>query len=70
MRAVLLGLIGCGAVAVGWATADTPSKPLTEPAKTSAAPPPPGDNPTPSAATDIQLVERCLTRPQEYESSL
>jgi hypothetical protein len=68
MRTVLLGLVGCGAIAVGWAAAEQPSKPLSEPKGTSS-----GDNlppPAPSAATDAQLVERCLTARKEYESSL
>jgi tetratricopeptide (TPR) repeat protein len=70
MRAVLLGLVGCGAVAVGWAAAETPSKPLTVPAKTA---PPAGESLPPSAgaaATDIALVERCLAARKEYENSL
>ena len=68
MRAVLLGLVvGGGAVGAGWALADSPSKPLTEPAKTAGAdaPPPPA-----AATSDIQLVERCLTARKEYENSL
>src|SRR6266511_5401825 len=68
MRALLLGLVGCGAVAAGWA-ADAPSKPLTEPSKAAAAPAG-GDNLPPPAATDIALVERCLTARKEYENSL
>ena len=65
MRAVLLTAVGCGAVAVGWALADTPSKPLSEPAKAAEPPLPP-----PAAATDIQLVERALAARKEYENSL
>lgn len=65
MRAVLLAAAGCGAVAVGWALADSPSKPLTEPAKAADAPLPP-----PAAATDVQLVERVLAARKEYEGSL
>jgi tetratricopeptide (TPR) repeat protein len=66
MRTVLLGLVGCSVVAAGWALADSPSKPLTEPAKTSE----PTDTPPPPAATDVQLVERCLSARKEYEASL
>lgn len=67
MRAILLGLVGCGAVAVGWAAAETPSKPLTEPSKAAGAA---GDTLPPPAATDIPLVERGLAARKEYENSL
>ena len=67
MRAVLLGLAGCGAVAVGWAAAESPSKPLSEP---KGAALPPGDNLAPSTASDVALVERCLNARKEYEGSL
>jgi hypothetical protein len=68
MRYVLLGLAGCGLVAVGWAAADTPSKPMSEPGKGGALPP--ADTSAPPAATDVALVERCLTARKEYETSL
>lgn len=68
MRIALLVLAGAGVTAVGWAAADPPSKPLSEPGKTSAAPPA-GDLP-PAAANDVQLVERALAARKEYEASL
>ncbi|MBM3981682.1 MAG: tetratricopeptide repeat protein [Planctomycetes bacterium] len=68
MRTLLLGLVGCGAVAAGWALAESPSKPLTEPTKGAL---PPADNvPPPAVATDIQHVERVLASRKEYENSL
>ena len=67
MRVVLLGLVGCGAVAVGWAAADSPSKPLSEPAKAAT---PAADGLPPPAATDVELVERALAARKEYEDSL
>jgi tetratricopeptide (TPR) repeat protein len=66
MRAVLMGLAGFGIVTAGGAVAQPPSKPLSEPSKNAI---PPGDN-GPPAATDVALVERCLTARKEYESSL
>lgn len=67
MRGLLLVLAGCGVVAVGWATAEQPSKPLTTPTKEDNA----GDLPPAApAVTDVQLVERCLTARKEYENSL
>jgi TolA-binding protein len=69
MRTILLGLAGIGAIAVGWVAAEQPSKPLSEPKGTSSGDiPPPASSP--AAATDTQLVERCLTARKEYESSL
>jgi hypothetical protein len=67
VRHVLLGLAGCAVLAVGWAAAETPNKPLSEPAK-NPPPPPPADRP--ATASDAALVERCLTARKEYESSL
>jgi|SRR5579883_1401963 len=65
MRGVLLVLAGCGVVAVGWAAAEQPSKPLTTPMKDDGDLPPAAP-----AATDVQLVERCLSARKEYENSL
>jgi hypothetical protein len=65
MRIVLLMLAGCGVAAVGWA-AEQPSKPLTEPDKGDDLPP--GDSRP--AASDVQLVERCLAARKEYENSV
>ena len=69
MRTLLLGLAGCGVIAAGWAAAEAPSKPLSEPAKGAL---PPGDNVPPGAAvaTDVQHVERLLASRKEYENSL
>ncbi|QEG28642.1 hypothetical protein GobsT_34250 [Gemmata obscuriglobus] len=69
MRATLLALVGAGVAAVGWAAADQPSKPLTEPGKAS-APLPPGDGPSAAAGSDAQLVERHISARKEYENSL
>lgn len=66
MRKLLLGLAGCGAVAVGWAAAESPSKPLSDPTKGAI---PPGDS-AGAGAADVQLVERCLSARKEYENSL
>lgn len=62
MRTVLFVLAGGAVAASGWAVADTPSKPLTEPAK--------GDALPPGAGSDVALVERALTARKEYEASL
>lgn len=66
MRALLLGLVGCGAVAAGWAAAESPSKPLSEPKGGGDIPPPAGS----AHSNDVQLVERCLAARKEYEGSL
>jgi hypothetical protein len=59
-RNVLVAL-GVGTAGfVGWAVAQTPGKVQTE---TKAAPPPP-------AASDVELVERCIAARKEYENSL
>jgi tetratricopeptide (TPR) repeat protein len=61
-------LAGCGVIAAGWALAESPSKPLTEPTKGAL---PPADNvPPPAAATDVHHVERVLATRKEYENSL
>src|SRR5262245_1796892 len=67
MRFILWGLVGCGAIGVGWAAAESPTKPLSEPSKPSAIPP--GDN-APVGVSDVAAVERCLTARKEYETSL
>src|SRR4051794_28997252 len=67
MRYALLVLAGCGAAAVGWAAADSPGKPLTEPSKSAAAPP---GEALPPAVSDVALVERTLAARKEYENSL
>ena len=59
-RTALVGL-GIGLAGfVGWAVAQSPGKAQTE---AKAAPPPP-------AATDVELVERCIAARKEYENSL
>ena len=69
MRMLLLGLIGCAVTATGWAAAESPSKPLTEPSKSGTTE---GENLPPAAAatTDVPLVERGLTARKEYQDSL
>jgi TolA-binding protein len=69
MRALLLGLVGCGAVAAGWAVAvaESPSKPLSEPKGGGEGIPPPASS---GHGNDVQLVERCLAARKEYEGSL
>lgn len=64
MRATLFAVVGCTAISFGWA-AEQPSKPLTEP-KGDNIPPPAA----PTGASDVQIVERCLTARKEYETSL
>jgi hypothetical protein len=51
---------------MGWAVAQSPSKPASEPKKTL----PPEPSAAPAAANDVELVERCITARKEYESSL
>ena len=68
LRVVLLGMAMSGMGVAGWALADPPSKPLTEPKKGSSLPPDPAT--PPPAASDIELVERCINARREYEQSL
>lgn len=49
----------------GWALAQSPSKPATEPAKT-----PPAEGTPPPAASDVELVEKVLATRKDYENSL
>ncbi|AMV29087.1 hypothetical protein VT84_32125 [Gemmata sp. SH-PL17] len=67
MRMLLLGLAGLSAGTVAWAVGAQPSKPLTEPGKGAL---PPGEAAPAAAASDVQLVERCLAARKEYEASL
>jgi hypothetical protein len=60
----ILVVFGVGMVLVGWAIADSPSKPIAEPKK----PLPEGAVPPP--ASDVELVERCIAARKEYENSL
>ena len=68
MRALLLGLVGVGAVTAAGAIVAQPNKPLSEPGK-AGAPLPPGEAPA-GAASDVHLVERALAARKEYEQSL
>ncbi len=63
LRIVLLGLTFLG---VGWAVAQSPSKPLSDPKKNAGG----EGNLPPPAASDVELVERCLAARKEYENSL
>lgn len=50
---------------VGWAAAQSPNKPLSDKDNKKSADPAP-----PAAASDVDLVERCLAARKEYEGSL
>jgi hypothetical protein len=66
LRILLVG-VGLGAAGVvGWAFAQTPAKPTAD-AKNNI---PPEATPPPLAATDVDLVERCIAARKEYENSL
>lgn len=67
LRVSLLGLSLAGVGAVGWAVAQSPSKPLSE-SKTN-LPPEPGSG-SPASAQDVEVVERAITARREYEKSL
>lgn len=66
LRIVLFGASFLGVGIVGWAVAQSPTKPLSEPKRNpsseAGAPPP--------AASDVELVERCIAARREYENSL
>jgi TolA-binding protein len=63
LRVLIAGGCLVSAGFVGWAAADPPAK--TDPKKN--LPPEPG---TTQAATDAELVERCIAARKEYENSL
>ena len=65
MRTVLMGLAGCGVIAVGWAAAESPSKPITEPGQGEVT-----GGSAPPAGSDVAAVERCLSARTEYQNSL
>ncbi len=66
VRIVLLISSLGGLGAVGWAVAQSPSKPITDTKKATS----PDPAPPPPAASDIDLVERLLASRKEYENSL
>jgi hypothetical protein len=57
-------LIGAGVA--GWALAQSASKPASDPNKGL----PPASSSLPPAASDVELVERCIAARKEYENSL
>ncbi len=66
-RIVLLFASFLSVGVVGWAVAQSPSKPQTDGKKN--LPPETGTS-TPSTSSDVELVERAITARREYESSL
>jgi len=60
-----IALLSLSFVGVGWAIAQSPSKPLSDPKKTPAA-----EGIPPAATTDVELVERVIAARKEYENSL
>jgi hypothetical protein len=66
LRTLLVSAAFTGIGVIGWAAAQSPTKPLSDPKKGAAAdtalPPP--------AATDVDVVERLLAARKEYENSL
>jgi hypothetical protein len=65
-RVALVGVCVGIAGFVGWAVAQTPSKPQTDPKKNL----PPESTVLPQVATDSELVDRCIAARKEYENSL
>lgn len=59
-------LVGASLVGVGWAVAQSPNKPLADSKKNL----PPESGSLPPAASDVELVERCIAARKEYENSL
>jgi hypothetical protein len=64
---IATGLFAAGAGLVGFAVAQSPSKPLSEPKKalTSTA-----SDASPAGTSDVELVERALAARKEYDASL
>src|SRR5687768_13993541 len=64
LRILLVGMSFAGVGVIGWAVAQSPSKPLSDPKKNlpEGVPPP--------AATDVDLVERLIAARKEYENTL
>jgi tetratricopeptide (TPR) repeat protein len=65
LRVVFLAASFTGVGIIGWAVAQSPSKPLSDPKKT-----PPAEGLPPAASTDVELVERVIAARKEYENSL
>lgn len=68
--AILVSTLGAAGV-VGWAFAQSPSKPLSDGKKNNLPPEPAtGSGTTASASSDVELVERVITARREYEAGL
>jgi len=65
LRILLVGVAFTGIGVVGWAVAQSPAKPLSDPKKNPAPDPLP-----PPAASDVELVERLIAARKEYENAL
>src|SRR5262245_50097154 len=65
-RILLASAAFTGIGVIGWAVAQSPTKPLSDPKKGAAA----DTSLPPAAATDVDLVERLLAARKEYENSL
>ena len=65
LRIAILTTSLAGIGATGWAVAQSPSKPMSDP-KTNLPP----EGGTPTNATDVELVERAIAARKEYENSL
>jgi hypothetical protein len=65
LRTLFVSLTFTAVGAIGWAVAQSPSKPLSDPKKNL-----PPDPPPPAAASDVDLVERAIAARKEYENSL
>ena len=63
---IVTGLFAAGAGLLGWASAQSPSKPLSDAKKTAAV----STDASPASASDIDLVERTLAARKEYDASL
>src|SRR5262249_34116450 len=66
LRIASLGVLLAGVGVVGWAAAQSPSKPLADTKKNST----PDAGSLPPAANDVELVERAIAARREYENSL
>jgi hypothetical protein len=66
LRSVLLANTLIGAGVAGWALAQSASKSASDPNKGL----PPASSSLPPAASDVELVERCIAARKEYENSL
>jgi hypothetical protein len=66
LRTLLVSATFTGIGVVGWAVAQSPSKPLDN----KKTPPAEGTPPPAASASDVELVERMLAARKEYENSL